>query len=118
MSKEADLVKVIADAAWEENAIDLVILDVGELTVIADYFVICHGRSNIQIQSIAANVEEVLKEKEGILPLRRDGIEQGKWIILDYGSILVHIFAQEERDYYSLEKLWGDAKDIRVKQSQ
>lgn len=118
MSKESDLVKVIADAAWEENAIDLVVLDVGELTIIADYFVICHGRSTIQIQSIAVNVEEVLREKKGILPLRRDGMEKGKWVVLDYGSVIVHVFAQEERDYYSLEKLWGDAKDVQVKQIQ
>lgn len=117
MSKEADLVQMIADAALDENAIDLVILDVSELTVIADYFVICNGRSSVQIQSIAANVEKVLKEKEGILPLRRDGVQQGKWVILDYGSVILHVFAQEERDYYKLEKLWGDAKGIQVKES-
>lgn len=117
MSKEADLVQMIADAALDENAIDLLILDVSELTVIADYFVICNGRSSVQIQSIAANVEKVLKEKEGILPLRRDGVQQGKWVILDYGSVILHVFAQEERDYYKLEKLWGDAKGIQVKES-
>ncbi len=114
MSKEANLAQIMADAALAENAVDLVILNVSELTVIADYFVICHGRSSVQIQSIANNVEKVLKEKEGILPLRQDGFQQGKWVILDYGSCILHVFAQEQRDYYKLEKLWGDAKEIEV----
>jgi len=111
--KEDSLVQRIAEAALDENAIDLVILDVSELTVIADYFVICNGRSVVQIQSIANNVEKVLKNQEGILPLRRDGFQQGKWVILDYGSIMLHVFAQEERDYYKLEKLWGDARGVQ-----
>ena len=55
-----------------------------------------------------------MQEKEGLLPLRRDGLEEGKWVILDYGSVIVHIFRQEERDYYKLEKLWGDAPEIVV----
>lgn len=114
MEKGERYVQLIAEAAREENALDMVILNVGELTIIADYFVICHGRSTVQIRSIAENVEKVMREKEELLPLRKDGLEQGKWVILDYGAIMVHIFRQEERDYYQLEKLWGDAREVAV----
>ena len=114
MEKEERLARMIAEAALAENALDMVILNVGELTIIADYFIICNGRSTVQIRSIAENVEKVLQEQEGLLPLRRDGLEQGKWVILDYGSVIVHIFRQEERDYYKLERLWGDAPEITV----
>ncbi len=69
MSKEEDLMQMIADAALEENALDLVILDVNELTVIADYFVICNGRNMVQIRSIADNVERIVKEKDGHIAL-------------------------------------------------
>lgn len=115
MNKEESLMQMIADAALEENAVDLVILDVNELTVIADYFVICNGRNQIHIRSIADNVEKIVREKEGIMPLRRDGVQEGKWIVLDYGSTIFHVFRQEERDYYKLDKLWGDAKEVEVR---
>lgn len=117
MEKEDRYAQLIAEAALEENALDLVILNVGDLTIIADYFIICNGRSSVQIQSIANNVEKVMQEKEGLPPLRRDGIGQNKWVILDYGSIILHVFRQEERDYYKLDKLWGDAKEIAVNTS-
>lgn len=107
------LVQIIADAALEEQAIDLVILDVNEKTIIADYFVICSGRNLVQIRSIAENVEHFL-EKLGVNVLRKEGHEEGKWIVLDYGSTILHIFRQEERDYYKLENLWADARKVAV----
>jgi iojap-like ribosome-associated protein len=113
--KEDELVQVIADAALEEQAVDLIILDVNEKTIIADYFVICSGRNIIQIHSIADNVEKKLKEK-GELILRREGYEQGRWVVLDYGSTILHIFREEERDYYKLENLWADARKVAVMQ--
>ncbi len=113
MIKEDELVQIIADAALEEKAVDLVILDVNEKTIIADYFVICSGRNIIQIHSIADNVEKKLKEM-GINILRREGYEQGRWVVLDYGSTIIHIFREEERDYYKLENLWADARKVAV----
>ncbi|MEA4923743.1 MAG: ribosome silencing factor [Syntrophomonadaceae bacterium] len=115
MIKEDELVQIIADAALEEKAVDLVILDVNEKTIIADYFVICSGRNIIQIHSIADNVENKLKEM-GITILRREGYEQGRWVVLDYGSTILHIFREEERDYYKLENLWADARKVAVVQ--
>jgi ribosome-associated protein len=107
------LVQMIADAALEEQAVDLVILDVNEKTIIADYFVICSGRNVVQIHSIAEHIEQKM-EQQGIKVLRRDGYQEGKWVVLDYGSTIVHIFRQEERDYYKLENLWADARKVTV----
>ena len=113
MIKEDKLVQMIADAALEEQAIDLVILDVNEKTIIADYFVICSGRNVLQIHSIAENVEKKLKD-QGITVLRKEGHQEGKWVVLDYGSTILHIFRQEEREYYKLENLWADARKVAV----
>jgi ribosome-associated protein len=111
--KEDKLVQMIADAALEEQAIDLVILDVNEKTIIADYFVICSGRNLVQIRSIAETVENLLDEL-GVKVLRKEGHQEGKWIVLDYGSTILHIFRQEERDYYKLENLWADARKVAI----
>lgn len=116
MITEDKLMQMVADAALEEQAIDLVVLDVNEKTIIADYFVICSGRNMVQIHSIAENVEKKLQE-QGIEVLRRDGYQQGTWVVLDYGSTILHVFRQEERDYYKLENLWADARKVAV-QSQ
>jgi ribosome-associated protein len=110
---EDKLAQIIADAALEEQAIDLVILNVNEQTIIADYFVVCSGRNVIQIRSIAENVENML-EGLGEKVLRKEGYQEGKWIILDYGAVIFHVFRQEERDYYKLENLWADARKVAV----
>ena len=106
------MVQAVADAALEENAADLTILDINELTIVADYFVICSGRSIIQNRSIADNVENRLREK-GVGVLRKEGYDDGKWIVLDFGSTILHVFRQEERDYYKLEDLWADARGVK-----
>ncbi|MBC7076083.1 MAG: ribosome silencing factor [Syntrophomonadaceae bacterium] len=117
MLKEDKLVRLIADACLEEKAIDVVVLDVKELTIITDYFVIAGGKSVIQVKSIADNVEKKLKEN-GILPIRKEGYQHGVWVVLDYNSTILHIFRQEEREYYELENLWGDAREIEVQKAE
>jgi ribosome-associated protein len=109
LEKIKDLVKLIAEACEDEKAIDITVLNVHDLTVLADYFVIASGRSVIQVRSIVEHIEELL-EAAGVRPLRRAGHGEGKWVVLDYGSIIVHVFRQEEREYYNLENLWGDAQ--------
>lgn len=107
------MVQQIAEACWEEKALDVVVLDVNHLTVVADYFVIAAGRNILQVKSIAEQVEDRLAAA-GINPLRREGHKENIWVILDYGSILFHVFRQEEREYYNLENLWGDAREISL----
>jgi len=107
------ITQLIAEACLEEKAIDVVILDVKDLTIIADYFVLASGRNTMHVKSIIDNVEKKLWEKD-IKPLRREGQQQGLWAVLDYNSVLLHVFRQQEREYYDLENLWGDARQIPI----
>lgn len=111
MLEDEKMVQIIAEACLDEKAQDVVVLDVSELTVIADYFIIASGKSTIQVNSIVDYVEETLKEYD-IHPIRREGYQQGSWVVLDYDFIILHVFRSEERDYYDLENLWGDARRI------
>jgi ribosome-associated protein len=112
-----DLTSKIVESAQEANATDIVVLDLRGLTILADYFVIASGRSTIQVKSIAERIEDQLLE-QGEKPLRREGFNEGRWIILDYSGVMVHIFRQEEREFYQLERLWGDAPLLNVGNSQ
>lgn len=111
MLKEDKLAQIIAEACQDEKAQDVVILDVSELTIIADYFIIASGKSTIQVKSIVDYAEATLEEYD-ISPIRREGHQQGVWAVLDYGSIILHVFRNEEREYYALENLWGDARRV------
>ncbi|MGR6835390.1 ribosome silencing factor [Syntrophomonas erecta] len=113
MNNEEKLARLVAEACLEEKAEEVSILDVHDLTVIADYFVIASGRSVIHVRSIINHVEDKLQE-QGIIPARKEGIQEGVWCVLDYNSILLHVFRQEERDYYELENLWGDARQVEL----
>ena len=97
-----------ARAALDHKAVDLVILEVKKLSSFTDYFVICSGNSDRQVQAIAGHIEEKLKEGD-IRPLSVEGKREGRWVLLDYGSVVVHVFSKAAREYYALEKLWGDA---------
>jgi len=111
--KSRDFALKAANAALMKKAGDLVILDLAELTSIADYFVICSGESTTQVRSIAESVEHELSKK-GQKPIGREGLDYSHWVLLDYGDVIIHIFEKETRDYYSLEKLWMDAKTIKI----
>ncbi|MDI3281286.1 MAG: ribosome silencing factor [Bacillota bacterium] len=106
------IARLAAAAAEEKKAIDVLILDVSQLTVITDYFVIASGTTATQVQAVAEAVEEKLKA-EGIRPLRRDGTPGGQWLVLDYGGVMVHILQEEQRDYYDLEGLWYEAPRLK-----
>lgn len=98
----------------EKKALDVKLVRVDKQTIIADYFVIASGTSTTHIKSLADEVEFRLGE-EGYSPSRIDGANNDSWIIMDYGSVLIHIFKSDSREFYKLEKLWGDGdiKDIR-----
>ena len=89
----------------------MVLLEVGEITPIADVFVIATGTSRPHVQTLAERIEERLKEA-GRPPLRDEGVEEGDWALLDYGDVVVHLFQPAARDYYRLERLWRDAPEI------
>ncbi len=101
----------IVEAASEKQASDIVLLDARGVCGFTDYFVICSAESAPQLQSIDDEIEHVLK-REGIMPLHTEGTMDSGWLLLDYGDVIVHIFAPEERDYYRLDKMWGEAKPL------
>ncbi len=97
-----------AQAALDKKAYDLVILEVGAHTSVADYFVICTGRSDIQVQTICRAVEEAMA-KIKVRSLAIEGFTHGQWVLVDFGDVVVHIFYETARDFYNLERLWSQA---------
>jgi ribosome-associated protein len=87
------------------------VLELKGLTVIADYFVVCSGESTTQVRTIAEHIREILK-KDRVMASRLEGLEYARWILMDYGDVIVHVFEEETRHYYELEKLWLDAPRI------
>jgi ribosome-associated protein len=102
---------VAARAAADRQAEDIVILDVHELIVITDLFVICTGTSDRQVKTVVEEVEKALRAL-GHKPVRREGEQEARWVLLDYVDVVVHVFAEEEREYYDLERLWRDAPRV------
>lgn len=102
--------RIAAEAAAEKKAADVMALEVGDLLVVTDYFVIATGATDRQVSAIADEVEKQLLERGGHRkPIGREGERELKWVLLDYGDFVVHVFQPAERDFYRLEKLWSDA---------
>ena len=97
----------IAKAAADKKAFNIKMVKVGEISIVADYFLIASGSSTKQVQAISENIKDALK-KEEIMSLRVEGLNEGRWTLFDYGNVVVHVFLEEERDFYNLEGLWGD----------
>ena len=106
-----DLARRIVELAEDKKAADIVLLDLGELTTLADAFVICSGGSERQISAIADGIVEGLKD-ERVKPIGREGTAESHWVLIDYGSVIVHVFTPPERDYYQLEKHWQEARVV------
>ena len=106
-----DVAIMAADSADDKKAKDIKVLEVKDLTIIADYFVICSGKSEVQVQAIARGIEEDLSD-EGIEPKKVAGTNEGRWILIDYADVIIHVFHEKERDYYEIERLWADAEKI------
>lgn len=104
----------IAQAAYDTKAENLTVLDLKKISGFTDYFVIATGTSDRQVQAICDNIHKALKKK-AVYPLVIEGYQEGHWILMDYGSVIVHIFYEETRNFYSLEKLWGDAPRVKFR---
>lgn len=114
--KEADTENVILQcvkAAQEKKAEDIVILNVKGLTSVTDYMIICSGSSDRHVQAIASSIEENLK-KSRILPIGIEGVRSGKWVLMDYVDVIIHIFYGPVRKFYDIERLWVDAPRVNV----
>ena len=104
---QKELALLAAKALDDKRAKDIVVLKVGEMTVLTDYMVIATGRSVPQVKALADNVEEELEKQEAFAK-RREGYTEGRWCVLDYGDVMVHVFHEQDREYYQLERLWAD----------
>ena len=110
-----ELAKKIFDALEDKKGEDIKIINISEVTVLADYFIIASGTNRNQVQAMADNVGEVLA-KEGAEPKQIEGYQSGNWILLDYQDVIVHIFDQENRLFYDLERIWRDGKNISLEE--
>ena len=106
-----EMTAIALDALKEKKAIDPRIIDIREVSVIADYFLIANGRNVNQVKAMADGVEEALG-KAGYLPRQIEGYSSGSWVLMDYNDIIVHIFSEESRVFYDLERIWRDGKEI------
>jgi ribosome-associated protein len=108
-----ELARLIVQLASDKKAEDIVMLDIHALSIIADYFVICTGTSDRQVRAIAKDIDEQVG-KRGMQPVHVEGMQDATWVLLDYGSVIVHVFDPATRDYYRLEKLWAEAPRVLV----
>lgn len=111
MTDSRELAIAAARAAASKKAADVVIMDMRELLVITDAFVIASGGSDRQVKTIAEAMEDAVRDL-GVKPVRREGEREGRWILLDFVDFVAHVFVHEEREYYDLERLWADAPRI------
>ena len=113
MRSSWDKALLLTRFALEKKACDLVVLAVSELTSIADYFIICSGRSDRQVQSIAQGLEECSAEK-GMKPYAVEGVNRGHWVLMDFSDVIVHVFYEPVREFYDLDGLWGHAPRVEL----
>lgn len=102
-----------ARLALEKKATDVRALDVRETATFTDYFLICSGTSDRQVAAVAQHIEETLK-KDGVRPLGVEGIREGRWVLLDYGDFVVHVFLGSVREFFKFDRLWGSAPEIPI----
>ena len=104
--------KWICKVLSDRKANDIVYIAVENKTSLCDYFVVAGGSSKTQVKALAENLEEKLKKEYSLTPRRSEGVREGRWAVLDYAEVIVHIFGDEERDFYNLERLWEDGENL------
>lgn len=106
------LALLAADACDDRKAVDILLIRVDEVSSLADWFVIATGLSDVQVRAIARSVEDRLEVEAGRMPLRKEGQTEGRWVLLDYGEVIVHALTPAERSYYDLEAFWGHGETV------
>ncbi len=113
VDRSKDMAKIACAALEEKKAEDIRVIDIHEITVLADYFIIANGNNRNQVQALVDNVQEALY-KQGYESKQVEGYNTGSWILLDYGDIIIHVFSKEDRLFYDLERIWRDGKFVDV----
>ncbi len=112
-SDSKTLARLAAEACDDRKAVDIRLIRVEEISSLADWFVICNGLTDVQVRAISRSVEDTLEQEAGRLPLRREGQTEGRWVVLDYGELIVHVLTPQERAYYDLESFWSHGDQER-----
>ncbi|HZG76545.1 MAG TPA: ribosome silencing factor [Paenibacillus sp.] len=107
------LLQLAVEAAEDKKAQNIVALDLTGISPVADYYVICHGNSDTQVQSITTEIRKK-SEEAGVRVRGVEGFDTARWVLLDIGDVVVHVFHREEREYYNIERLWSDAKSVEL----
>ncbi|MGB7565122.1 MAG: ribosome silencing factor [Prochlorococcaceae cyanobacterium] len=107
-----ELAQLAAEACDDRKAVDIRLIRVDEVSSLADWFVIASGLSDVQVRAIARSVEDRLEAEAQRLPLRKEGQTEGRWLLLDYGELIVHVLTPSERSYYDLEAFWGHGEQV------
>ncbi len=110
-----ELAENIGNVLDNKKGKDILLLNIQNVSIIADYFVICSGRSTIQVKALSDEVEEKIQEL-GVPLLRKEGYRDGRWIVMDYGTVIVHLFHHDDRHFYNLEHLWADGEKHYISQ--
>lgn len=113
MEQSRKMAKLAYEALDEKKGEDIKIIDISEVSVLADYFIIANGNSDSQVRALVENVEEMLS-KAGFEPKQREGYGLGSWVLLDFGNIIIHVFDKENRLFYDLERIWRDGRYVDV----
>ncbi|MEK6697304.1 MAG: ribosome silencing factor [Candidatus Deferrimicrobiota bacterium] len=111
-----DILLRCAGLAREKKGFDILALDVREHAGFTDYFLICSGSSDRQIQALSRHIAETLKKEQGVKALGTEGLREGRWVLLDYGDFVVHVFQDSVREFYNFDQLWGAAPEVPVPQ--
>ncbi|MFG0213682.1 ribosome silencing factor [Brevibacillus porteri] len=106
-----DLAQLVVKAVEDKKAENLKVLDIKKLSVIADYFMICHGNNERQVQAIVREIRDQA-HKNGFDVRGIEGADEGRWVLVDLGDIVIHVFHREDREFYNLERLWKDAEEV------
>lgn len=111
MNNSKEMAKLAYEALEDKKGEDIQVIEIKEISIIADYFIIANGSNSSQVDALVDNVKEVLAKK-GYEPLRTEGVRSASWILMDYGDLVVHVFSKEDRLFYNLERIWRDGKTI------
>lgn len=115
MEESRKMTELVIDALEEKKAEDITILDISEISVLADYFVIADGNNRNQVQAMADSVEESLG-RAGYEPKQIEGYQTANWILMDYKDVIIHVFSKEDRGFYDLERIWRDGKPVTIEE--
>jgi ribosome-associated protein len=108
-----DVMNMAVHAAEDKKAMNVVVLDLQQISLVADYYVICSGNSDVQVQSITTEIRKQANERG--VPIRGiEGFDSARWVLVDLGDVVIHVFHRDEREYYNIERLWSDAKVVEI----